>query len=84
MSGQAEQELGKGFGKKDEREFEVVAVKIESWKLCGTQDLGGSVYPVREVNDGEKSAGEDDTCIQTEQEFGNGVDNRIAGVEFHK
>lgn len=84
MSGQAEQELGKWVGKQDEREFEVEAVKIESWKLGGIQDLGGSVYPVREVNDGEKNAGEDDTCIQIEQEFGNGVDNGIVGVEFHK
>ena len=84
MSGQAEQELGKGFGKKDEREFEVEAGKIEGWKFGGTQDLRRYVYPVRKVNDGEKNVGKEvDTCIQAEQEFGNGVDNGVAGGEFH-
>ena len=84
MSGQAEQELGMGFGKKDKGEYEVerkLTGKIESQKL-GTQDLDRYVYAGREVNDGEKNVGkEDDACIQAGQEW---VDNEVAGVEFHQ
>ena len=46
----------------------------------GTQDV---VYPVRKVNEREKDVGEEvDTCIQTLEAFGNGIDNEVAGVEF--
>ena len=43
----------------------------------------GVVQPLREVNDREKDVGEEvDTCSQTLEAFGNGIDNDVAGVEF--
>ena len=70
MSGQAEQELGKGLGEKVERE---VTGKIGRWEVGGTQDVGRYVYPVR-ADRKENDAGEDkdvgkkvDTCVQFHQ-----------------
>ena len=37
-----------------------------------------------EVNDGEEDVGKEvDTCIQVEQALDNGIDNKVAGMEFH-
>ena len=45
-----------------------------------TEDV---VYPLREVYDRQKNVGEEvDTCTQTLEAFGNGIDNEVAGVEF--
>ena len=42
-----------------------------------------AVYLSREVNEREKDVGEEvDTCIQTLEAFGNGIDDEVAGVEF--
>ena len=36
------------------------------------------------MNGGEKDVGmEVDTCMQAEQALDNGIDNKVAGVEFH-
>ena len=38
---------------------------------------------MRKVNNGEKNIDKEvDACAQTEQAFGNGVDNEVAVVEF--
>ena len=85
-STQAEQGLGNRLGKKDGREFgEVegeVIWKIGRW-MVDTRSTQHAVYPLREVNDREKDVGEEvDTCTQTLEAFGNGIDNEVAGVEF--
>ena len=42
-----------------------------------------AVYPLRKVNERKKDVGEKvDTCTQTLEAFGNGIDNGVAGVEF--
>ena len=42
-----------------------------------------AVYPLREVNERKKDVGEKvDTCTQTLEAFGNGIDNGVAGVEL--
>ena len=82
MSGQAEQGLGKRFGKKDEREFGNMEKEVtRKIGFGGTLDIGRYVYL---VNVGEKNVGKCvDSCVQTVQGFGHGTDNGAAGVEFH-
>ena len=54
--------------------------EIGRWMVGSTKD---AVYPLREVNDREKDVGEKvDTCTQTLEAFGNGIDNEVVGVEF--
>ena len=37
-----------------------------------------------EETDGEENAGKEvDPCTKTEQDLGNGIDYKVAGVEFH-
>ena len=66
--------LGSGLDKKDEREFGKLERQVTGqWKFDG-------IYTAREVNDGKKDVGKEvDTYTQAEQ----GVDNGIAGIEFH-
>ena len=86
MSEQAEQGLGKRFGKMDEREFGNMEKEVtRKIGFGGTLDIGRYVYPVKEVNVGEKNVGKYvDSCVQTVQAFGHGTDNGTAGVEFHQ
>ena len=82
------EELGNWIGKKNGREFgEVerkVTEKIGKWKFGGTQDVCRYIYPVGEVSDGEEGVGKEvHTCIQAEKAHDNGIDNKVAGMEFH-
>ena len=83
-STQAEQGPGNGLGKKDGREFGEVERGV-NWEI-GRRMVGSTedaVYPLREVNEREKDVGEEvDTCTQTLEAFGSGIDNEVAGVEF--
>ena len=83
---EAEQGLGKRFGGKAGRVFgEVegeVTGKLERQEVGGTQDVGRYVYPVEQMNDRKKDVGKE-VDTQAEQAFGNGVDNEVAGLEFH-
>ena len=90
-SKQAEQGLGDGLGKIDEREFCCVERKVTGengrWRFVCTQDVGRWRFDgrcvLRKVNCREKDVGKEvDTCVQSVEAFGNGVDNEVAGVEL--
>ena len=82
MSGQAEQELVKILGGKDERE---VTGKIGRWEVGGTQDVGWYVYSVRKEKENdveeEKEVGKKvDACTQTVE----AIVHENDGVQFQK
>ena len=58
--------------------------KTGRWKVGCSQDVGRLVYPVKEADDREKDVGmEGGGHMQTLEAFGDGFDNKIAGVELH-
>ena len=80
MSGQAEQELGKTLGGKDERE---VNGKIGGWEVGGIQDVGRyAVYPVREDREKNDMEEEKDVGKKVDACTVETFDHEIAGVEF--
>ena len=58
--------------------------KIGRWEVGCSQDVGRLVYPVKEADDREKDVGmEGGVHMQTLEAFGDGFDNKIAGVELY-
>ena len=61
----------------------MITGEIGRWRFDCTQDVGRYVYLLRKVTYQEKDVGKKvDTCVQSVEAFGNGVDNEVAGVEF--
>ena len=76
--------MGRDVGWQVEREEETG--KIGRWEVGCSQDVGRLVYLVKEADDREKDVGmEGGAHMQTlEAFFGDGFDNKIAGVELYQ
>ena len=81
LKGLGGRQFGRNVGWQVEREE---TGRVGRWKVGCSQDVGWLVHPVKEADDREKDIGkEDGGHIQTLEAFGDGFDNKIAGVELY-